>query len=292
MRNFLYFEPSSLDEATKLFAEWGAKAWKLAGGTDLLVKIKKKEIEPEVVVNLKRIPGLADTYVKDGFLHLGALITVAGLLRNSVVKQYFPALYQAAAVMGSPQIRELATVGGNICNAAPTADLVPPLVALDASVRLVSARGAREIKLEKIFRGPGRTEISAEEILTEIVVPLPGDGQRSVYLKHGIRRAHEIAIAGVAVSLSAEWTRLRHVRIALGAVAPTVVRAYSAENLLLEQPISEDTLALAASMAAQSAQPRDGVRGSAWYKREVTRVLTLRALKLCLSGGTGYGTRN
>lgn len=288
MRNFLCFEPHSLGEALACLKEHGPDAWKLAGGTDLLVRMKKKETRPRALVNLKRIPDLAFVALEGGSLRLGALTTVARLLRSTEVRQYFPALYQAARVMASPQIRELATVGGNICNASPAADLVPPLVAAGAAVRLVGEDGVRVVPLEELFRGPREADVAPTEILTEIMLPLPAPGSQAVYLKHGLRRAHELALVGVAVFLSFDADRrAREVRIALGAAGPTVLRARAAEAYLLERPLTDQTLVEAGRLAAEAARPIDDVRSSAWYRREMVRVLTTRALKSCVTGGEG-----
>ncbi|MGB9904343.1 MAG: FAD binding domain-containing protein [Desulfotomaculales bacterium] len=285
-KNFLYFEPATIAQAIAALKENGAGAWRLAGGTDLLVRMKRREISPDVLVDLKNIPELTGMNAEEGGFRIGALTTVAALLRNKEVGRLFPALRQAAAVMASPPIRELATLGGNICNASPAADLVPPLVAAGARVVIAGENGTRTVPLEEFFRGPRETVLQAQDILTAVIIPWPSKECRSVYLKQGIRRGHEIAIAGVAVSLvRGEKNRLAGVRIALGAVGPTVLRASQAEEFLRQHPLSEAVLAEAGSLAALAAQPIDDIRASAWYRREIVRILTVRALKFCLADG-------
>ncbi|MEW6424075.1 MAG: xanthine dehydrogenase family protein subunit M [Bacillota bacterium] len=285
-KNFLYFEPATVAQAIADLKESGAGAWRLAGGTDLLVRMKRREINPDALVNLKSIPELAGTGAEESGFRLGALTTVAALLRNEEAGRLFPALRQAAAVMASPQIRELATLGGNVCNASPAADLVPPLVAAGAQAVIAGDDSTRTVPLEEFFRGPRETVLRAQDILTAVIVPWPSKNCRSVYLKQGIRRGHEIAIAGVAVSLVRhEKNRLADVRIVLGAVGPTVLRARKAEEFLRQHTLSEAVLAEAGGLAARAAQPVDDVRASAWYRREMVRVLTIRALQFCLAGG-------
>jgi len=286
VKDFIYFEPATLEEAVGCFQEHGSNAWKLAGGTDLLVRMKRGEIRPAALVNLKRIKALEGITWEKDHVRFGALTTVSGLLKDKGVQMRFPALYQAAAVMASPQVRELATLGGNICNASPAADLLPPLSALDAKVEIACAGGSRQESLLNILAGPRLTTLSAEEVLAAVILPQPGPGARSVYLKHGVRRAHEIAIVGVAVCLVlGETGRVKDARIALGAVGPTVFRAGGAEEFLLGQPATDTILEQAGELAMQAAQPVDDIRASAWYRREMVRVLTVRALKLCLNGG-------
>jgi CO/xanthine dehydrogenase FAD-binding subunit len=258
MKRFQYFEPKTLDEAAQLLAG-GAQA--LAGGTDLLVEMREHLREVERVANLKKIPGLATlSYGKDG-LRIGALVTAREVEVSPFIKEFFPSLQQAVRELGSIQVRNRATIVGNICRASPSADTIPPLVADGAQVRTTT----RVIAMEEFFVGPGKTVLKPGELVTEVLVPPPPAGTKKVYIKHGRRKAMELATVGVAVTRTPT-----EVRIALGAVAPTVIRARNAEKI--------KDIDKAAEAAAAECTPISNVRASADYRREMVRVLVRRAL--------------
>ena len=283
-KEFTYFAPTTLDEAVILLAEhgWGARV--LAGGTDLLLRLKAGQWRPRCVVNIKRIPGLDEiSFDPASGLRLGTLVTAADLERSEVVQAHYPALAQGAGVMASRQIRNLATVGGNLCNGAPSADLAPPLIALGGSAVIVGSGGQRQVPLDEFFLGPGQTGLEPGELLVTVAVPPPPPGSAAVYLKHSPRRAMDIAVVGVAVAMVRSQTpvsnsRCEDVRIVLGAVAPTPLRARRAEESLRGQEVTRERVEEAARTAAQEAQPIDDVRGSAWYRRRMVEVLTRRGL--------------
>jgi CO/xanthine dehydrogenase FAD-binding subunit len=290
MKHFDYFAPTTLDHAVRLLEEYGGEARPLAGGTDLLIRMKRKQWTPRAVVNLKRIPGLSEIAL-NGELRLGALVTLQDLIHSSVIRQHFPVLAWTAAKMAGVQVRTLATVGGNLCNASPAADLAPPLLALNARAVIVGGRGERTVPLDEFFLGPGRSALASNEMLREIIIPRIDPFAQASYLKLEHREAMDIAIAGVGVLL-----RIRHsplairptgtrfgrycddVRIVLGAVAPTPMRARRAEGVLRGNELTEERIGQAAQMAAEESQPIDDVRGSAWYRREMVEVLTRRQL--------------
>ena len=258
MRRFEYFEPNTLEEAAALLAR-GAHA--LAGGTDLLVEMRERLREVDRVANLKRIPGLATlSYGSDG-LRIGALVTAREVETSEVILQHYASLAQACRELGSIQVRNRATIAGNLCRASPSADTIPPLMADGARIKTTT----RVVPIEEFFVGPGKTVLQPGELVTEILVPAPPAGTKKVYIKHGRRRAMELATVGVAV------TRMPgDVRIALGAVAPTVIRARAAEK--------ETNADKAAQAAAAECAPISNVRASADYRREMVRVLVKRAL--------------
>jgi carbon-monoxide dehydrogenase medium subunit len=191
--------------------------------------------------------------------------------------------------MASTQIRNLATIGGNLCNGAPSADLAPPLIALSGSAVVVGPDGERQVPLDEFFLGPGQTALEPGDLLVAVTIPPPQPGSGAVYLKHSPRRAMDIAVVGVAVAMTksqlpASSFQCEDVRIVLGAVAPTPLRARRAEEVLRDQQITEERIEKAALAAADEAQPIDDVRGSAWYRRRMVEVLTRRGL-MHLAGG-------
>jgi carbon-monoxide dehydrogenase medium subunit len=278
MRRFAYFEPSSLPEAVALLARYQGRAQPLAGGTDLLVELKEQLRQAECVVNIKKIPGIDRlSFDPQSGLRIGALVTAREIEMSEVVQEKYPSLLQAVRELGSIQVRNRATIIGNVCRASPSADTLPPLIADGAVVSIHGAGGTRRLLLEEFFTGPGKTVLKPEELVTGITVPAPAPGTGKVYLKHGRRKAMELATVGVAVSLNDP-----DVRIVLGAVAPTPIRARKAEDLLRGRKWNGELLKRAAQAAAEEARPIGNVRASAEYRREMVAVLTRRALQRAL----------
>ncbi|MFO1363962.1 MAG: xanthine dehydrogenase family protein subunit M [Burkholderiales bacterium] len=285
MRRFEYHEPASLDEASALLVRHGADASLLAGGTDLLVEIKEHLRWPQHVVNVKKIPGLAALeYDERNGLRFGALVTARAIETAAVVRARYAGLAQAARELGSIQVRHRATVVGNICRASPSADTLPPLIADGASVRIHGPAGGRTVALEDFFIGPGRTVLAPGELVTEVVVPPPAPRTGKHYIKHGRRKAMELATVGVAVALTLERDACRDIRIALGAVAPTPIRARAAEAALRGRALDGGTIAAAARTAMGECRPISNVRGSAEYRREMVGVLVARAIERAREG--------
>jgi carbon-monoxide dehydrogenase medium subunit len=279
MNRFEYFEPATLGEAVTLLGECKGKASLLAGGTDLLVEIKEHLRQPDWVINIKRIPGIAAlSYDAEAGLRFGALVTARAVETSPVVQQKYPGLAQAVRELGSIQVRNRATVVGNICRASPSADTLPPLIADGASARIYGPSGERVVALEAFFTGPGQTVLKPDELVTEIVVPPPPPRTGRIYIKHGRRKAMELATVGVAVSLTMAGNTCREVRIALGAVAPTPIRATQAEELLRDQVMNERVIETASKAAMVEARPIGNVRASAEYRRQMVGVLTRRAV--------------
>ncbi|MCP4426930.1 MAG: xanthine dehydrogenase family protein subunit M, partial [Chloroflexi bacterium] len=215
-------------------------------------------------------------YNDDDGLTLGALTTLRDLTRDPVIGEHYPALARTAHVMASEQVRSFATLGGNLCNASPSADTAPPLIAMGASVVLVGASGARTLPLEDFFLGPGKSALQLGELLKAITVP-PPEGA-AIYLKHAPRAYMDIAVVGVAVWLRMETDVCRAARIVLGAVAPTPLRARAAEAELIGHPLTDVRIAQAAKTAAGECSPIDDVRGSAWYRKRMVEVLVRRGV--------------
>jgi carbon-monoxide dehydrogenase medium subunit len=280
MRRFEYHEPTSLEEASRLLVRYGEDASLLAGGTDLLVEIREHIRWPKHVVNVKKIPGLAALAYDDrNGLRFGALVTAREIETSPVVRAKYPGLAQAARELGSIQVRHRATVVGNICRASPSADTLPPLIADGATVRIHGPSGERTIALETFFTGPGKTVLAPGELVTEVAVPAPAPRTGKHYLKHGRRKAMELATVGVAVALTLERELCSEVRIVLGAVAPTPIRARAAEDALRGRPLAGAAIGAAARIAMGECRPVSNVRASAEYRREMVGVLTARAIE-------------
>jgi CO/xanthine dehydrogenase FAD-binding subunit len=275
MDSFDYFSPKTLAEAGEILARYQGGARVVAGGTDLLLKMKAGRLAPRAVVNVKRIPDLR-MLAFNSHLTLGALTTLEELRRSPMIQTHYPAVAAACGVMASVQIRNLATLGGNLCNAAPSADLAPIFIALNATARLAGPRGERRVLLEEFFTGPGKTVLAADELLVALEAPPPAGP--SLYLKLSPRAHMDIAVVGLG--LAAQWSGglCQSARVVLGAVAPVPLRARLAEAELNGGALTTDQIARAAKMAAQESQPIDDVRGSAWYRRRMVETMTRRGL--------------
>ena len=276
MRRFEYFEPASLPEACALLARYQGRAQPLAGGTDLLVELKEQLRRADCVVNIKKIPGI-DRLAFDAHdgLHIGALVTAREVELAAFTGEHYASLVQAARELGSIQVRNRATIIGNVCRASPSADTLPPLIADGAEITVHGPSGHRSLPLEEFFTGPGKTVLRHDELATAIRVPAPAPRTRKIYIKHGRRKAMELATVGVAVTASP-----KEGRIVLGAVAPTPIRARNAEAMLRGQVLEPALIERAARAAMEESRPISNVRASADYRREMVAVLTRRALEL------------
>ena len=282
---FEYHAPTSLGEALDQLSRHGGKAKVLAGGTDLLVSMKKREILPEHLINLKGIEALKHIhYNKKRGLEMGALVTLAEIERLTIVREKFSALWDAVNVIAAPQIRSLATIGGNLCSAVPSADTAPPLVALGASVTLAEKNGERTLLVEDFFKGPGASVLNSDEILRYVSIPDPPENSGGAYLKLMRRNAMDLALVGVAACLRLDKGKrvCKKVRIALGAVAPKPMRALKAEEVLLNKEADEHLAIEAGKVAAQEALPISDIRASKEYRADMVRVLTKRAVMAAL----------
>ena len=280
---FDYLEPQTVEEAVSLLAKFNREAKVIAGGTDLLNLIRTKIIKPKYVVDISRIPGLDHVkYDAAGTLSIGTLASIRALEMSAQVKERHSVISQAAGQLGSVAIRNVGTVGGNLCHASPAADTAPALMALGARVKIAGPAGERATALENFFTGPGRTILERGEILTEIQVPATAPDTKGIYFKHAIRGASDLAIVGVAVVASFDGGRCRNLRIALGAVAPTPMRATGAERLLEGRELDLALIEIAAREAADESRPITDIRGSAEYRREMVKVFVRAAIKSVL----------
>jgi carbon-monoxide dehydrogenase medium subunit len=277
---FEYHAPTSLPEALDLLAKYDGKARVFAGGTDLLVSMKKREVLPEHLISLKGLAELKGIHHEKEGMKIGASVTLDEIEHSKMIQDKFCPLWNAVQVMASPQIRSLGTIGGNLCSAAPSADTAPPLIALDASVEIISSKGKRKVLVEKFFKGPEESVLKPGEILTQILIPHPLEKSSGAYFKLMRRAAMDLAQVGVAVCLSfdSEKRICRGAKIALGAVGSTPIRALKAEQILLNKEMNETVGKEAGKIAAQEANPRSSIRASKEYRREMIEVLTKRAV--------------
>ncbi len=279
--NFEYVTPKTVEEALSFASHYGATGKMMAGGTDLLVRMKDGEVFPHCIIDLKRIPGL--NYIrfdKEEGLRIGALTTLRSMEASPAIKTGFPVLARAAHCVGSVQVRNRGTIGGNICNASPCADMVPALIGLGAKLRIKGRDTDRVVKLEEFFQGSGETVLQPAEIVTEIGVPNMRLHTGAAYCKFGRRKAVDISVAGVAVVLRLDAVpgKCMEAGIVLGAVAPVPMRAKRAEEVLLGRSLDNSLLEQAADAAAGECIPRSSTE----YKREWVKVITKRALREAL----------
>ena len=286
MKRFEYLEARTVRQAISMLQRYGENARIVAGSTDFLVRWRQGVWNPEHVINIQRVAGLSRiTYSSRNGLRIGALVTVRTLEQHPMVRRRYPALAAAAASFAGVQVRNLATVGGNICNASPSGDTIPALLVFDAQCRIAGPDGDRWVALDQFFTGPGRTVLRSDELLAEIRVPPPAANTGSHFIKHSPRGAMDIATVGVAslVSLDGRRGPCSQARIALSAVGPTPVRAYSAEDILRGQDINQELIRSAADSARDGVKPIDDIRGSAAHRKEIVGVLTRRTLEQALS---------
>ena len=272
-------EASTLQQASELMARWGADARFLAGGTSLVVDLKTDRYRVGHVICINRIAALRGISLADGGIRIGALTTLNQVATSAVTRERFPVLVDAAREMGSPQIRNLGTVGGNIVGAVPCADMPPVLTVMYATVKLWSPKGQRVMPIESFFVGPRQTARRDDEILTEIFVPDPPARFGAAYARFGLREANAVAVAAVAVGLSLrDDGKIGEARICLNAVASTPKMVATAEQLLAGEPFDEAALDRAAEAAVETAEPISDLRGTTDYRRHLVGIMTRRAL--------------
>ncbi len=281
MKCFNYFSPKTVKEASEILMKHGNEARVMAGGTDLLVEMKNEKLAPCYVVDLKCIPGLNKIRkAKKNGLRIGALVTLREIESSPIIRKDFPILADAGSLMGSVQIRNRGTIGGNLCHASPAADLAPPLIALEAEVKIFGISGERIEKLEDFIEGPNLTSLKPGEILEEIYIPSPLPYSCGTYLKFGPRKAVALSAVSVATQLVVNegGSVCSRARVVLGAVGPTPIRATESERLLEGRRLDRFLLQEAGKLAAEVSKPITDIRGSAWYRKELVRALVEQSL--------------
>jgi carbon-monoxide dehydrogenase medium subunit len=276
-----YVAPASLDEALQILAEKKTTARLVAGGTDLMLELERGVRKGvETIIDLTRLPGL-DAIILDEqeVIHLGPLVTHNQAAASKLLRERAFPLVSAAWQVGAPQIRNRATVAGNLVTASPANDTITPLMALDASLVLASVRGRRTVRLQDFYTGVRRTVLEPDEMLLEILFPAMGHTRRGTFLKLGLRRAQAISVVNVAVVLDLDGETVRSAVVTLGAVAPTILHAPEAEAFLAGKTLIPEVIAQAGELAAAAARPIDDLRGSAAYRRAMVKVLVERSLR-------------
>ncbi len=281
-QSFEYFRPETLKDAIELLSRYGTEARVLAGGQSLIPLMKLRLASPKYLIHLGGIQGLSTIEEQNGMICLGALTLYAEIEESSLVKTKLPILHDAVSMIGDVQIRNLGTLGGNLAHADPAGDLAPVLLALDAQVNTVGASEKRTLKIQELIVDAYSTDLESDEVVTQVLVPIPQKGSGGAYLKFE-RRAGDFAVAsvGVQVSLKKDGT-CRDIAVGLGAVGLTAIRARQAEALLRGKQIDDALAKSAAAEASAEADPFSDIRGSAEYKRHLVGVLFQRALTIAL----------
>ena len=271
------FSPKNAEEICSLLSRFGDRARLLAGGTDLMVKINRRQYFPEIIIFIADC-GLSYIRETENTLTIGAATPFQVILDSPRVKLKTPLLVEVVKHIASPAVRNLGTLGGNLANASPAADSATALLVLDAKVKILSSEGERTVAVQDLFLGPGRTVLKANEFIKEILIPLPDEDSTWAYRKLGRRQAHTLSILAAAVGLKWEARKCGDVRIALGAAAPTPLRAMQAEDLIRGKDPREELFQEAAQAAAEAIKPIDDIRASAWYRKRACEVLVKRLL--------------
>ncbi len=280
MKETQYLAPTSLGQALEMLAQFGEKAIVLAGGTDVGVDVNLRKASPEVLVYIGGLRELDYIKEESDSIKIGTLTTHASIASSPLIKAKAGVLAEAAGTIGGPAIRNVATLGGNLVNASPASDAAVPLLATGASVKLVSTKGERVLPLADFFVGPGRTALAPGELLTEVSIPLAEGPTAGKFLKLGNRKAvicSLVSAAAVAAFAPGDGI-VQDVKIALGSVAPTPIRARQAEDQLRGKRLTADLIAAAGTLAAEASQPIDDARASAWYRKQMVKVLVERVL--------------
>ena len=280
LKEFGYFDPSHLGEAISMLDELGRKVMILAGGTDLLNQMKLRQATPEFVLNLKKMRDLEFIRLNRG-LEIGALTTITAMRESELIKRGYPSLYDAAEWFGTPQIRNMATIGGNICRSSPSSDMIAPLMALDSTLKMAGKKGVRTVAIEEFFVRSGENVLD-NEILTGIIVPEQEEFHGSAFKKL-TRSSADLAKVSCAVRIVIREGKCDKIRIVLGAVADKVFRAKGAEDVLRGERVTDKAIEEAAKRASQEAQPITDVRSTADYRRQMIGVLVKRLINVSMA---------
>lgn len=281
MRRYAYLKPGSIAEVFRLKEDMPDARF-VGGGTDLMVKIKNREAAPSTLISLRSVPELQGIDAR-GAVRIGAMTSISDLISNEILRSRYPVLVQAARRLGSAQIRNVATLGGNLCNCSPCADTATPLLVLEARAVLQNPRSTREIPLFEFFKQPGETCMASDEILVQVLIPAfnaarKGSGVRATFFKHG-RVKMDLAVASLSALIQTEGDKVTKARLAAGSVAPVPLRLTKVEELLEEKALSGKLIADAVGLAEESVAPISDIRSTADYRRHMVGVFTRRALE-------------
>ena len=286
MKPFKFLSPTTVEEAIAFHGQHSETARYMGGGTDVIVKVKEGWMEPDFLISLKKIDEMSELHKNEatGELSIGAMVTHATLEKSLMIQNEYPIIYDAVSNIGSLQVRNVGTIGGNLINAVPSADGAIPLIALDGVALLHGPAGERSVNVKDLFVSPYKTVLKPGEILKKITLPPQVPHTGSAYAKFGRRAAMELPLVGIGVLLTVadDLKTCLTARICLGVAAPTPMRAFDAENFLVGKKIDEESLATAGNLAADESKVRDSVRGKAWHRREMIRVHVRRMGLKCL----------
>jgi probable selenate reductase FAD-binding subunit len=281
---FRYFSPRTLKEAISILEELHGNAKILAGGTDLLPMMKLHRVTPQNVISLRNVVGLGHIRETNLTLKIGALRTISEMQQSDLVRERYTSLYEATKTFGTPQIRNMASIGGNICRSSPSADMVPPLITLDSRVNLVGPNGEREVLLEEFFTGPGENALNGE-ILKEIIVPSP-PARCGMAFRKVMRASADLAKVNCAVKIVSRDRICDDVRIAIGGVADTPIRARRTEEIIRGREVNKDVINEAALAVTKEIAPITDVRSTAQYRAHITSVLVSNLTALAFHRST------
>ncbi|MDI6764180.1 MAG: xanthine dehydrogenase family protein subunit M [Thermodesulfobacteriota bacterium] len=277
-QEFEFVEPHTIEEAMKWMAAYRGNAKFMAGGTDLIVRMKMGRARPEAIINLSKIPALRYLNIELG-LRIGVLTTFRQIERNGFIQKRYTAFHEAAKAVTSIQIKTMGTLGGNLCHGSPAADSAPPLIAFGAEVRMIEGDKERTIPLENFFSGPGQTLLTREELMVEIQVPEPKAKTGSAFVKLG-RVSADLAKVSAAVVIEREEDFCRDCKMVMGSVAEVPLRAKGAEKILMGRKFKEDLVEKASLQVSEEIKPINDMRSTAWYRKEVSKVLVRDAINL------------
>ena len=287
IKGFKYCSPQTMAEAVSALQEYAGKAMVLAGGTDLLRLMKLRDVTPEYIIDLKNISGLDYIREEKQGLEIGALTRISTICESDLIKPKYFSIYEASKQFGTPQIRNLARLGGNICRSSPAADMAPPLMTFDAEVKLIGPEGERKVLLEEFFAGVGENILNGE-ILTAIVIPRPEEPYGAVFHKL-TRTSVDLAKISCAVRISFRDNVCQDIRIAMGSVARTPVRARKAEHMIIRQSITDEIIEKTARAIDEDIAQITDARSTAEYRRQVSKVLVKRLIKVAVERGKASG---
>ena len=277
--HFDYLAPTTVDEAVAALVKGGKDTRVMAGGTDLMVKIRHRVLFPKQLISLKRIDGLdAITFDEKSGLTIGATALLADVASNPTIREHYPTVAEAAESTANVQVRNMGTVVGNLCNASPAADNAPTLIALNATVNITGPSGTRSMPLDEFFSGPGMTALEDGEIVTSVFVPTPPAGTGTAYISVSQRGQLDCSAIGLSAKVTMDGDRCTDARIVVAACAPIPLRTKDAEKMLIGQKLTDDVIRKAAQKASEETSPIDDVRATAAYRLKVTTVITIRAL--------------
>ena len=281
-KEFEYFALSSLEGASKILLAYGENAHILAGGTDVVPNMKRGHLSPKSIVNIKRIPNLSYMYIEDSILKIGALTTIEDIRKSSLIRDHYQALHMASEVMGTQNIRNVATIAGNVCRASPASDMISPLMALEADLKIFGPNGWRIIPLEDFLIGPEKTQLGIGEIVTEIRVTKQPTKQAFLKSK---RVSHDLAKINICAVFDYAENRCSNIRITIGSAAPKVVRVKRTEEFLESKELRDEVIEEAGRIAQTEISPITDVRSTSDYRRKMGKVLLKRVIKTALERG-------